>query len=157
VEFHFDDGADTQRFDLDQVLRAAGGGEHLYVCGPPAFIDLVTGGARDRHWTEDRIHVESFSPQSAAPDERAFDVKIASTGAVYRVEPGKTVLTTLVEHGVQVPSSCEVGVCGTCVTHILAGVPEHYDQWLTAEERAKNDVFTPCCSRAKTELLLLDL
>jgi vanillate O-demethylase ferredoxin subunit len=48
-------------------------------------------------------------------------------------------------------------VCGTCLTRVLEGVPEHRDMYLTEDEQAANDQFTPCCSRAKTALLVLDL
>jgi vanillate O-demethylase ferredoxin subunit len=48
-------------------------------------------------------------------------------------------------------------VCGTCLTRVLEGVPDHKDQYLTPEEQAANDQFTPCCSRARSALLVLDL
>jgi vanillate O-demethylase ferredoxin subunit len=40
---------------------------------------------------------------------------------------------------------------------VLAGEPDHLDSYLTDEERAANDQFLPCCSRAKSPLLVLDL
>ena len=59
--------------------------------------------------------------------------------------------------GVHIPMSCEVGVCGSCRTRVLAGVPDHRDLLLSPEEQAANNEFTPCCSRSKTPLLVLDL
>ena len=59
--------------------------------------------------------------------------------------------------GVVLATSCEQGVCGTCLTRVLDGVPYHRDLYLTPEEQAANDQFTPCCSRSKTRLLVLDL
>ena len=59
--------------------------------------------------------------------------------------------------GVEVPVSCEQGVCGTCLTRVLAGEPDHRDAYLTDEERAANDQFLPCCSRARTQTLVIDL
>lgn len=57
----------------------------------------------------------------------------------------------------EVPVSCEQGVCGTCLTRVLEGVPDHRDLYLTPDERAANYQFTPCCSRAKSRRLVLDL
>jgi vanillate O-demethylase ferredoxin subunit len=54
-------------------------------------------------------------------------------------------------------ASCEQGVCGTCLTRVLEGTPDHRDLYLTPEEQAANDQFTPCCSRAKSARLVLDL
>jgi vanillate O-demethylase ferredoxin subunit len=56
-----------------------------------------------------------------------------------------------------VVTSCEQGVCGTCVTRVLEGIPDHRDMYFTPQEQAANDQFTPCCSRARTPLLVLDL
>jgi vanillate O-demethylase ferredoxin subunit len=56
-----------------------------------------------------------------------------------------------------VPTSCEQGVCGTCLTRVLEGTPVHRDMYLTPEEQAKGDQFTPCCSRASSARLVLDL
>jgi ferredoxin len=77
--------------------------------------------------------------------------------AVERFETVLAVLDVLLANGIEIPMSCEQGVCGTCVTGVLHGVPDHRDMFMTDEEHARNDQFTPCCSRAKSDLLVLDL
>jgi ferredoxin len=42
-------------------------------------------------------------------------------------------------NGVEVPISCEPRVCGTCLTGVLPGEPDHRDIYLTEEARAAND------------------
>ena len=86
-----------------------------------------------------------------------FQVKIASTGNVYSVPAGANVLEVLLQNGMDIPFSCQQGVCGTCITRVLEGVPDHRDMYLTDEERETNEEFMPCCSRSKTKLLVLDL
>nr|WP_231113375.1 2Fe-2S iron-sulfur cluster binding domain-containing protein [Pandoraea pnomenusa] len=56
----------------------------------------------------------------------------------------------LAAHGIELPASCEQGVCGTCLTRVLGGEPDHRDMYLTPEEQAQNDQFLPCCSRSKS-------
>jgi len=63
----------------------------------------------------------------------------------------------LLAAGIPITLSCEQGVCGTCVTKLLAGTPDHRDYYLTEAEHARNDCFTPCCSRAHSARLVLDL
>jgi vanillate O-demethylase ferredoxin subunit len=84
-------------------------------------------------------------------------VKVASSGMVYEVPADKTVVQALQAHGVEIMTSCEQGVCGTCLTRVLQGECEHRDLYLTDEEKAKHEQFLPCCSRAKSPLLVLDL
>lgn len=157
AHFHYDSGDAAQRLDLAAVL-AAPPGSHLYVCGPSGFIDHVLGAARAQGWPDACLHVEYFGAAAIdASGDQPFDVKLVSSGQVFTVPAGRTVLQVLAQQGVAVPYSCEEGVCGTCLTRVLEGVPEHRDLYLTDEERAANDQFTPCCSRSRSALLVLDL
>ncbi len=131
---------------------------HLYVCGPKGFMDAVLGAARAAGWPESQLHVEFFSAEIAKSDaDGAFEVKLASSGRVIPVAKEQTVVEALAAAGVEVATSCEQGVCGTCLTRVLAGEPDHKDLYLTPEEQAANDQFTPCCSRSRTPMLVLDL
>jgi vanillate monooxygenase ferredoxin subunit len=102
--------------------------------------------------------VERFSAEPPIQGVNTpFVVQIKSTGQIIEIPADKTVIDALEEVGIEILRSCNEGHCGTCITHILAGQPDHRDQILTDEERAQNDVFTPCCSRALSEVLVLDL
>ncbi len=87
----------------------------------------------------------------------AFSIQIASTGAILQVPAEQSVHQVLTAHGIDVPVSCEQGLCGTCLTRVLAGVPDHRDMYLSPDEQDANDQFTPCCSRSRTSMLVLDL
>ena len=89
--------------------------------------------------------------------DEAFEVEIRSSGKVVSIPPDCSVVEALSFEGVFIATSCEQGVCGTCVTTVLSGVPDHRDQYFTPEERSANDRFTPCCSRSLTPVLRLDL
>ena len=156
---HFDDGDATQRADLARLLGEPRPGLHAYVCGPRGFIDAVVVAAGRLGWPHERVHREFFGSTDAAPgaaDER-FQVRLARSGRVVTVPGDRSVVQALAAAGVDVPVSCEQGVCGTCLTRVVEGVPEHRDLYLTPEEQALNDQFTPCCSRSKTPCLVLDL
>jgi vanillate O-demethylase ferredoxin subunit len=158
VQFHFDDGAPEQLLDIRKLVAAPLAGTHLYVCGPKGFMDAVLETARSAGWAEAQLHYEFFSAEPRqSSDDGSFDVKLASSGRIVRVPADRTVVQALADAGVEVPTSCEQGVCGTCLTRVLEGMPSHRDLYLTDEEHAANDQFTPCCSRSKTPMLVLDL
>ena len=79
------------------------------------------------------------------------------SGGDYKVASDKSIVETLRNAGISVPTSCEQGVCGTCLTAVLEGTPEHRDMFLTDEEREANDQMTPCVSRSHTAVIVLDL
>ena len=98
----------------------------------------------------------SISPQQGGVAQE-FEVQIASTGQVFIIPADKAIAEVLIENNIDITTSCDQGVCGTCLTSVLAGEPDHRDSFLTDEERARNDQMTPCCSRAKSRRLVLDL
>jgi vanillate O-demethylase ferredoxin subunit len=157
TRLHVDDEGETG-LDFDRLLRHCAPGTHIYVCGPGGFIDMVTGLASKAGWPAAQIHLERFSAQAApAGDDGAFDLKIASSGQVIRVNADETAAAALVRHGIAIETSCEQGICGTCATRVLEGEPEHRDLCLSDEEHEREGMFTPCCSRSRSALLVLDL
>jgi vanillate O-demethylase ferredoxin subunit len=158
AHLHLDDGDAAQKLNLPAVLAAAPAGSRAYVCGPSGFIDFVVQAAKAALWPADRIHLEYFgaAPQDTTGD-RAFEVRLASTGQTYTVPADKTIVAALQDQGVEVMVSCEQGVCGTCLTRVLEGECDHRDMYLTDDEKARNDQFLPCCSRAQSPLLVLDM
>jgi vanillate monooxygenase ferredoxin subunit len=157
-QLHCDDGPAKGKLDLPKVLSEPNAQDHVYVCGPSGFIDFVLGAARSQGWAAANLHREYFNavPVADAPSG-SFKVRLVSTGQIFDIGPEESVANVLADHEIEIPMSCEQGVCGTCVTKVLDGVPDHRDFFLTDEEREKNDCFTPCCSRSFTPLLVLDL
>jgi vanillate O-demethylase ferredoxin subunit len=157
VVFHFDDGAAEQKLDLAGLLAHAEPGLHLYVCGPKGLMDAALATARRNGWPEAQLHYEFFSAEIDTSDDQSFDVKLARSGRIVHVPKDRTVARALADAGIDIELSCEQGVCGTCLTGVLEGIPDHKDCYLTPQEQAANDQFTPCCSRSKTRMLVLDL
>lgn len=90
-------------------------------------------------------------------DHNTFEVHLAQRNLTLTVPPEKSILQVLQDAGVEVPFSCSEGVCGTCLTQVKEGDPEHWDMYLTPEEQEKNDCMMVCISRSKSSRLVLDL
>ena len=158
VQFHVDDGAAEQKFEMGTLSQTPTIGTHLYVCGPAGFMNAVLANAKDA-WPASSLHREYFSADVGAADgeDSAFKIQISSSGAILDVPRDKSIVEVLATIGIEIPTSCEQGICGTCLTPVLQGTPDHRDLVLTEEEHDDNDQMTLCCSRALTDLLVLDL
>jgi vanillate monooxygenase ferredoxin subunit len=158
THLHISDSQPSQRLDVEPLLAHPQSGTHLYVCGPERYMDYVLNSAARLGWPSAQLHREYFS---AAPttDQKSgcFEIEIKSTGQILEVPADRTALQILEEAGFYIPVSCEEGVCGTCLTRVLSGDPDHRDRFLSEQERAANDQFTPCCSRSRNGRLVLDL
>ena len=158
VDFHYSLDAESLRIYLHKVLRDRSDGTHLYVCGPRPFMNLVEDIA-SANWPAEAVHMEFFSadPLASSGPRAPFEVKLARTQAVYTVPAEKTILEVLAEHGIEISTSCGQGVCGTCITGVLEGEPDHRDAFLSEKERKACDKMMLCVSRAKGERLVLDI
>jgi vanillate O-demethylase ferredoxin subunit len=159
VFVHFDDGDAAQKLDAAAVLGAAPRDAHAYVCGPGGFIDHVLGTAAGVGWPQARLHSEFFKApeQRLAMVDHAFQVQIASSGAVIEVGQAESIAKALQRSGIAVEVSCEAGVCGACLTRVVDGIPDHRDYYLDDQEKAGNTQMMLCCSRARSALLVLDI
>ena len=153
---HLDSGSESQQLDIHSALAGKGDDWHLYVCGPSGFMDFVIESAHRHGWSDDAIHLERFGAEVNA-DGAAFTVVAARSNRMIRVNPDETIVGKLAEAGIEVATSCQSGVCGTCLTPVIQGTPDHRDFVQTDAEKANNDRITVCCSRSKTRRLVLDL
>jgi vanillate O-demethylase ferredoxin subunit len=139
---------------IDALLAAAPEGTHVYACGPAPFMAAVTERAAARFGTG-AVHTESFGAALPADGDRPFVLRLLRSGREIAVPAGRSALACLQEAGIDIDSSCEVGVCGTCLTRVREGEVDHRDNYLTTAERA--GCFLPCVSRAATPVLAIDL
>jgi vanillate O-demethylase ferredoxin subunit len=158
VNFHYALEPEAVRAYLRKLLWHRAEDAHLYLCGPRAFMDLVETTAAPT-WPPEAVHLEYFAadPNSLAGPRDTFTVKLARSGGEYRIPADRSIVEALADKGITIDTSCEQGVCGTCLTGVLEGEPDHRDVFLTDDEKRACDKMMPCVSRAKSAVLVLDL
>jgi ferredoxin-NADP reductase len=156
----------TRHFGLSpaetaQVISGALGphsfARHVYICGPGAMLELVRAIAMEHGWPDEAVHYEYFRNTHEIDTSSTFTVELARSALSLTVPAGKSILEVMRENGVDAPSSCEQGACGTCLTRVLEGEVDHQDVYLNATEKAAGKVMMTCVSRAKSGRLVLDI
>jgi ferredoxin-NADP reductase len=144
---------------LDDVLATPCTDTVVYCCGPSPLLAAVEGAVAAAGWEPHRLRTERFAVDALAPPVRdePFALVLSRTGVTVTVPPQLSVLEAARRAGATTLSSCRQGVCGTCETTVLDGVPDHRDSILADHERAAGDCMFPCVSRAATDRLVLDL
>ncbi len=148
-------GAGPERLDVERIVSKAPASTHLYCCGPARMIDafVSAGQARDPA----TIHFERFSASEAAAMDGGYSVRLARSERVVPVMQGQTLLDALLDANVPVAYACSSGICGTCQTGVISGVPDHRDEFLSDEEKRLGKTMIICCSGSKSPELVLDL
>jgi ferredoxin-NADP reductase len=155
VHFHYDGGDPARSLDIGALLRDPPAGAHLYYCGPAGL--MAAAAEATKGWPAGTVHCEFFTapPAASVVEDKPFRVRLAKRGVEYEIPVGQTIVGVLRRHGIVVPTSCELGYCGACVTRYLAGEPDHRDQVL--REYGRGRFVLICCARSKTPVLDLDL
>lgn len=157
IVFHTGLPREQIRTTVAAVLGPYQFAQHVYVCGPGAMLESVRDTASAQGWPDEAIHFEYFKNDKIIDNSSAFDIELARSAMTLHVPAGRTILEVMREHGLVVPSSCEQGACGTCLTTVIEGEVDHQDVYLNKTERASNTCMMTCVSRAKSPRLVLDI
>jgi ferredoxin-NADP reductase len=143
--------------DLPAALDVLGGNRaDVYACGPVGLLSALEEYAAQRSGC--RLSLERFvgTPHSPSTGDHAFVVETAG-GMAIEVPEETSVLDALTAAGIRILSSCREGVCGTCETPVIDGVPDHRDDVLSDEDRASGETMMVCVSRCIGKRLVLDV
>jgi cytochrome P450/ferredoxin-NADP reductase len=145
------------RMDLAAELSDLPKDTQVYACGPERLLDAIVDL---RDWPDGVLHYEHFSSGNLTLDpsvEHAFEVELTDSGLTLQVAADETLHDALSGAGIEVPSDCREGLCGTCEARVTEGEIDHRDKVFTKQERAAGDKILTCCSRAKGDRLVLAL
>lgn len=142
---------------LRELLSSYRRDMHLYICGPGPMLEAARAIAAEQGWPETAVHFEYFKNSNTIDDSSSFEVALARSCMTLKVPAGRTILEVMREAGVDMPSSCEQGACGTCLATVIEGEPDHQDVYLSRSERESGTKIMTCVSRAKSARLVLDI
>jgi ferredoxin-NADP reductase len=152
---HFDDESAGKLLDLKALVARAPKRAHFYCCGPIPMLNLFEEVTANL--PAEQVHVEYFTPKEEKSTVGGFIVQLARSNKELMIPPGKGILEVLRDAGLNVPYSCEQGICGACETGVISGTPDHRDSVLTEKERAANKTMMICCGGSKSDKLVLDV
>jgi MOSC domain-containing protein YiiM/ferredoxin-NADP reductase len=138
-----------KRFDVARTLRKVNELTHVYCCGPEKLMTDVANTAESNGLEKERLHFEVFETSTTGDP---FTVQLAESTKLLQVEGHETLLDILRDTGFDIPSSCEVGNCGTCRVGVKSGRIEHRGTGLMDHE--KGGAMLSCVSRGIGEIVL---
>ena len=154
VVFNFDQEPGGRMLDIASVVAGEAMDAHLYCCGPTGMLNAFKAVCRSR--AEEFVHLEYFSSTVEPAVKGGFHVVLARSQRTVFIPEGNTILEVLLAEGIDVPYSCQQGICGACETLVVAGEPDHRDMILTPQQQASNKLMMICCSGCKGGRIVLD-
>jgi len=159
VFLHNSQAQDSLRQVYPDSLRHPQADSKVIACGPDGFIQRLQDIMQQHRWQPAQLSFERFSHTilNNSDDAETFHIEINSSGQRFLIGPHQTIAEVLLSEKINIALSCEQGICGSCITDVISGIPDHRDCVLTDEEKAENTQITLCCSRSKSPVLVLDL
>ncbi|HEX7066280.1 MAG TPA: PDR/VanB family oxidoreductase [Bacillales bacterium] len=154
-EFYFSQEEEKRRMTTKPLLNQPIG-THVYFCGPELMLSQFSEAALSYGYPKGSLHFERFTANKA-PSPVPFQVELCKSKRELTVPKDCTLLDVLLKAGVKAPYSCKVGECGTCELEVLDGKVDHYDSFLSEEEKEEQGAILTCVSRACSEKLVLNI
>ncbi|OCH81232.1 hybrid-cluster NAD(P)-dependent oxidoreductase [Gordonia sp. UCD-TK1] len=134
------------------------GDREVFLCGPGRFRSEVRGALVSAGSALARIHEESFGFSLPTDDESESDtgVVVAFSRRARRVTvgPGTTILAAAAKAGVTLPSTCGVGLCGSCKVRKVSGdVVMNHQGGIRPREIAQGKILL-CCAEPLSPVVI---
>lgn len=141
---------------------------NYYVCGPEAMMHEVYHMLESNGVEKERLHKESFyhaktteTVQPIATDEtddgsRKVQIKLSGKMHEITVEPGRYILETALESGLDLPYACTMGVCGMCRAYKVQGEMIIEEQEAISESEIKDGACLTCLGRPVSHDVIID-
>lgn len=139
----------------ETLLADAPSEARFFLCGPNDLMDLATDTLQTLGVAKERIFSENFykepdplaeiDAQGAAPLHKQVTILLEGETYTYEVAPGKTILEAGLDENIDMPYSCQSGLCTACRGRLLSGeVSMIEDAGLSENEIAQGYIL--CCS-----------
>ncbi|UJB33381.1 1,2-phenylacetyl-CoA epoxidase subunit PaaE [Chromobacterium sp. Beijing] len=159
------------RLDGERLHRALaallpdGAVDEAFVCGPNDMIDQACACLERVGLAAGRIHYERFGvpgrgaakPAAAAEDNPAASVTLIIDGQQRQLElsAGERILEAATAAGVDLPYSCQGGVCCTCRAKVLSGRVSMDKNFALEAAEVEQGFVLACQARPRTQQVVL--
>ncbi len=134
----------------------------FYLCGPEEMINNVTAILKSRGVTDENILFELFSTEEKGPVDTAIEGKVELTilvddeETVMTMDSDGTVLDAALDNDLDVPYSCQGGICSSCIARIKEGKAEMRKNQILTDSEIEEGLILTCQAQPLTATLKVD-
>lgn len=137
----------------------------IFCCGPPPFMATVRGMLHEAGYNMTHYHEESFTFEDRAPASRELQPSPAAATKTHAITFGKTgrsipcnedttILAAARAAGLRLPSSCTIGLCGTCKIRKVSGEVDMAHAGGIRQREVDQGFILLCCSKPRGDVVL---
>jgi ring-1,2-phenylacetyl-CoA epoxidase subunit PaaE len=136
--------------------------DHSFLCGPETMIVSAKDQLIRKGLSKESIHFELFTPSS---EKKEIDTKV-KTGIfkitcdevthTLELTPQKTLLEIALDNKIEVPYSCQGGVCSSCIAKVIEGKADMEINQILTDQEVEEGLVLSCQAIAQSESIHLD-
>lgn len=136
--------------------------DKYYICGPESMINSISDVLLKEEVPKNKIFYELFTASNISVIEksnaRVSKLDIVYDGETYCLEnvSGKTVLEVAIQNEVDVPYSCQGGVCSSCIAKVVEGGARMRANQVLTEEEVEEGIILTCQAEVKEDYAKVD-
>jgi len=148
---------------IKEVIEGATLDAECFMCGPGPMMDVVMDSLTKLDIPTEKIHKESFVSDAVnepiSDDVVAREVTVIYDGDEYKytVEPNETILEKGLEEDIDLPFSCQSGLCTACRGKCLSGKVKMIEDEGLSEAEINEGYVLPCVSHPLTDDVVIEI
>lgn len=137
--------------------------DKFYLCGPEEMINLVSTILKEHNILDKNIKFELFSTSSSENtivnlNEGHTKITILVDGetTTFEMSQKQTILEAALKQGLDVPYSCQGGICSSCLAKINSGEAEMKKNAILTDSEVASGLTLTCQAHPKTSEIFID-
>ena len=135
----------------------------FYLCGPEEMINLVSNTLKENNISDAAIKFELFSTSSndkeatsGADGHTEISILVDSEETTFEMSQKQTLLEAALKQGLDVPYSCQGGICSSCICRITEGAAEMKKNQILNEAEVAEGLTLACQAHPTTATIKID-
>lgn len=135
----------------------------FYLCGPEEMINLISNTLKENNISDSDIKFELFSTSSnnkeatsGADGHTKISILVDSEETTFEMSQQQTLLEAALKQGLDVPYSCQGGICSSCICRITEGAAEMKKNQILNESEVAEGLTLACQAYPTTTTIKID-
>lgn len=120
----------------------------FYLCGPEAMINTVSETLSENGVASSSIYHELFTSAKSAEitsgEENKLTIVCDAVTHVLENKDGKTILDAALQEKIEVPYSCQGGVCSSCIARVESGTARMESNQILTDDEVEEGLILTC-------------
>ena len=135
----------------------------FYLCGPEEMIQIVTAALKENNVSDSDIKFELFSTSSSgskadvgASGHTSISILVDDEETTFEMSQQQTVLEAALKQDLDVPYSCQGGICSSCICKITEGTAEMKKNQILSDAEVSEGLTLACQAYPTTATIKID-